>query len=325
MSISDGRRSGRLTGTLIGAVVAAALLGAVLAVARPAEIWRLFSSTDGRLLAIALAASFGFLLARGLRLSLLLEVGLLRWPRAVLVAAAAQAAAFFAPFRAGELALPLLLARTTSRSFSSSVGTLLASRALDLATLGVWCGGAVLAVRAIRGPLAIVVSIALLLPSLLLPVTLTAAERLALRCFAPRGLRGRRWARRVRRVRCEVDGLLKRPIRLIAAALVSIVMWGFQWTVAWVLLASMGHRWPVTSVAAGSAASAVANLLPFNLIGNLGTLEAGWTAAFTALGVPLQVAAATGVATHLWGLIFAAFFGLAAWGLLSAKRDRKPL
>jgi uncharacterized membrane protein YbhN (UPF0104 family) len=70
-------------------------------------------------------------------------------------------------------------------------------------------------------------------------------------------------------------------------------------------------------VVAGSAAAAVANLLPFNLVGNLGTLEAGWTAAFAALGVPLQVAAATGLAAHLWGLIFAAFFGLLAWMILS--------
>jgi uncharacterized protein (TIRG00374 family) len=317
MSISDGRRSGRLTGTLIGAVVAAALLGAVLAVARPAEVWRLFSSTDSGFLVVALATSAAFLLARGLRLILLMEAGLLRWPRATLVAAAAQAAAFFAPVRTGELALPLLLARTTSRSFSTCFGTLLAARALDLATLGVWSGAAVLAVRGFRGPLAIAVSLALFLPSLLLPITLTAVDRLALRCFAPRGVRGRRWTRRVRRVRCEVEALLKRPFRLVAATLVSIVMWGLQWTVAWVLLVAMGYRWAPASVVAGSAASAVANLLPFNLVGNLGTLEAGWTAAFSALGVPLQVAAATGVAAHLWGLIFAAFFGVVAWMVLT--------
>jgi uncharacterized membrane protein YbhN (UPF0104 family) len=92
--------------------------------------------------------------------------------------------------------------------------------------------------------------------------------------------------------------------------------------VAWILLVAMGHRWPPSSVVAGSAAAAVANLLPFNLVGNLGTLEAGWTAAFTALGVPLQVAAATGFAAHLWGLVFAAFFGLLAWAILSMKSKR---
>jgi uncharacterized protein (TIRG00374 family) len=316
-------RSSRLAGTLIGATIAAVLFVSVVMAGKPAEVWRLFQSTDGGLLALAAAASAAFLSVRGLRLCLLVEKGLLTWPRATLVAAAAQAAALFVPARTGELALPLLLARTTGRSFTEGVGTLFAARALDLATLGAWSGAAVLAVRGFREPLAIVVSLALLLPSLLLPITVALADRLALRCFAPRGMRGRRWARRVRRIRRELDGLLRRPFRLIAAVLTSIVMWGLQWTVAWILLVAMGHRWPPTTVAAGCAAAAVANLLPFNLVGNLGTLEAGWTAAFTALGVPFQIAAATGVAAHLWGLIFAALFGLLGWAALTVRRGKK--
>jgi uncharacterized protein (TIRG00374 family) len=322
MASSSIGRPGRLTGTLIGASIAAVLFAVVVTVAKPAEVWRLFQSTEGGLLALAAATSVAFLSARGLRLLLLVERGLLTWPRAILVAAAAQAAALFTPARTGELALPLLLARTTGRSFSAGVGTLFAARALDLATLGIWCGAGVLAVRGSREPLAIMVSLALFLPSLLLPCTVAVADRLAVRCFAPRGMRGRRWARRVRRVRRELDGLLSRPLRLIAAALMSIVMWGLQWAVAWILLVAMGYRWPPAIVVAGSAAAAVANLLPFNLVGNLGTLEAGWTAAFTALGVPFQVAAATGVAAHLWGLIFAAFFGLVGWVVLTTlSRD----
>jgi len=319
MTISGRGPSGQFTGTVIGAVVAAALLGWVLAIARPAEVWQLFRSTDVRLLVVALVVSALFLATRGLRLMLLMERGLVRWPRATLVAAAAQAAALFAPLRTGELALPLLLARTTSRSFSSCVGTLLAARALDLATLGVWGGVAVLALRGLHEPLAIMLALALLLPSLLLPFTVSMADRLAVRCFAPRGVTGRRWAHRVRRVRRELDGLLKRPFRLMAAASTSVMMWGLQWAVAWTLLAAMGHRWRPMSVVAGSAAAAVANVLPLNLVGNLGTLEAGWTAAFTALGVPVQVAAATGVAAHLWGLIFAALYGLLAWLIISLK------
>ena len=322
MASSPSGRSKQLVGTLIGAVIAAGLFAVVLAAGKPSEIWRLFQSTDSGFLALAAATSVAFLSARGLRLLLLVERGLLTWPRATLVAAAAQAAALFVPARTGELALHLLLARTTGRSFTAGVGTLLAARALDLATLGIWSGAAVLAVRGFREPLAIVVSLALFLPSLLLPITLAAADRITLRCFASRGIRGRRWARRVRRVRRELDSWVRRPFRLILAVITSVVMWGLQWAVAWILLVAMGHRWPPTTVVAGSAAAAVANLLPFNLVGNLGTLEAGWTAAFTALGVPFQVAAATGVAAHLWGLIFAAFFGLAGWAALSGvSRD----
>jgi len=313
MSDPAHRKPLGLTGRLIGVVIAAGLLSVILILARPAEVWRLLRATDGRLLLVAATVSAAFLTARGLRLRLLVGGDGLGWPRATLVAAAAQAAALFAPARTGELALPWLLARTTDRGFTSGVSTLLAARTLDLATLGLWCGAAVLAVRGFTEPLALLVSVLLLAPTALLPLTLAAADRLALRLLAPRGLAGRRWARRVRRVRRELAELLRHPLRLLAAVAVSLVMWGLQWSVAWILLVAMGHRWQPTTVVAGAAAAAVANVLPFNLVGNLGTLEAGWTAAFTALGVPLRVAAATGLAAHLWGLIFAAFFGAIGW------------
>lgn len=317
-----GDESARLAGRLAGAAVAVALLGVVLYVARPSQVWALLLATDLRFLAIAAATSAAFLGARGLRLRLLLEHSGVKWLRATLVAAAAQAAALFAPARTGELALPWLVSRTTGCSLSSGVGTLLAARTLDIAALGVWCAVSVLAVRGLEAPLALTVSLLLLLPALALPATVIAAERVAVRTLGPRGVAGRRWARRIRRVRRELDRLRRNPGRLLAAALISVVMWGLQWTVAGVLLVAMGYRWPPTHVVAGASAAAVANLLPFNLVGNLGTLEAGWTAAFTALGIPLQTAAASGLAAHLWGLIFAAFFGLVGWAALAIGEQR---
>jgi uncharacterized protein (TIRG00374 family) len=315
-----GDEPARLAGRFAGAVVAVALLGAVLYVARPSQVWRLLQATDLRYLGIATATSAAFLGARGLRLLLLLESSSVGWFRATSLAAAAQAAALFAPARTGELALPWLASRTTGCSLSSGVGTLLAVRTLDIATLGVWCAVSVLWIRGLGAPLALAVSLLLLLPVLALPATLIAADRVALRTLAPRGVAGRRWARRIRRVRLELDRLRRNPGRLLAAALISVVMWGLQWAVAGILLVAMGFRWPPTHVVAGASAAAVANLLPFNLVGNLGTLEAGWTAAFTALGIPLQTAAASGLAAHLWGLIFAALFGLVGWMALNIQK-----
>ena len=179
-----------------------------------------------------------------------------------------------------------------------------------------------LAIRGLTEPFALFVSLLLVVPPLLLPITVAAVDWLALRTLAPRGLRGRRWTHRTRRVRREFDALVRRPGRLVVAATASIAMWGLHWAATWALLAAMGFRWPPSTVIAGAAAAAAANLLPFNIIGNLGTLEAGWTAAFTALGVPLQSAAATGLAAHLWGLIFAAIFGLVAWTALSVVSKR---
>lgn len=313
MEVNAGRPAWRIAGALAAVV----LLAAVLRVAGPSVVWRLVRSTDGSLLVLALAVSALFLGLRGLRLQMLLERGTLQWLPATLIAAAAQAAALFAPMRTGELALPWLLSRATGRTFSSNVGTLLAARVLDLASLGVWCGAAILAFRGLHEPLALALALFLLVPTLALPATLKVIDRYALRWIAPRGVAGRRWTRRLRRVRREIGVLRARPMQLLAAVAASFVMWGLQWAVAWILLAAMGYSWSFAKVAAGASAAAVANLLPLNLIGNLGTLEAGWTAAFSALGVPLEVAAASGLAAHLWGLIFAAFFGVVGWAALS--------
>lgn len=320
MTRHSSPRPRNYVGPLIGALVAFVLFGMVLRIAGPAEVWRLLRSTEIGFLILALGISAVFLAARGLRLRLLLGQDDFGFIRATLVAAASQAAALFAPVRSGELVMPWLLARTTGRDLSSGVGILLAARVLDLASLGVWCGLAVLVVWGLTEPFALLLSALLLAPCILLPLTLRIADRAAVRLLATRGAAGRRWARRVRRVRRELERLIKRPGLLGAAAFSSVVMWGLQWGVAWVLLVGMGHRWPPIEVAAGASVAAVANLLPFNLVGNLGTLEAGWTLAFTALGVPLQTAAATGLAAHLWGLIFAAFYGALAWGLLSLER-----
>jgi len=108
----------RIAGRLIGATVAIALLAAVLTIARPAAVWHLLVTIDGRLLAVAALISAAFLATRGLRLQLLLEEGHLGWLRATLVAAAAQGAALFAPARTGEIALPWLLKRTAKQDFS---------------------------------------------------------------------------------------------------------------------------------------------------------------------------------------------------------------
>lgn len=297
--------------------MALCLLALVLNVARPAAVWQLIRSTDPVGLVPAAAMAALALVFRGLRLVLLLPAGLLRPVTATLVAATAQAAALFVPARVGEFALPLVLRRVTGCDLATAVGTLLAVRTLDLAALGTWAGAAILAIWGLSHPLILAAALLLLLAPLLLPAALASAEWITLRTLAPRGPAGRRWTRRVRRVQRAIDALRNRPMHLVGAVSVSLAMWAALWALAWFLLAAMGYRWEPMEVVAGSAVASIANLLPFNLFGNLGTLEAGWTAAFVALGVPLEVAAATGFASHLWALLFAALFGALSWVVLA--------
>jgi uncharacterized protein (TIRG00374 family) len=291
----------------------------VLWLARPTTVWRLLADADPALLLAAAAASGLAQALRGARLVALLPEGSIGLGRGSLVAAAAQAAALFAPARVGELALPWLLRRATGRELAAGIGTLLAARAIDLAALGIWAGWAVLAIWGWDEPVALVAAAALLLPPVLLPLLLRTADRLARRCLAPRGRRGRRWARRSRQLVEGVTWLGRRPVRLVIAVAASLGTWGSLWALAWFALAAMGHRWPPAEVVAGSAAASLAGVLPVNAIGGLGTLEVGWTAAFVALGIPLELAAATGLACHLWALLFAAGYGAAAWLVLTRR------
>ena len=308
----------------LGAALALALVIAVLLVARPAEVFELLRTSRPSGLVAAAAAAGAALIVRGLRLTLLLPPGRLHLTTATLIASASQAAAWFVPARLGELALPLLLQRAVGWNPSAGIGTLLAARTMDLASLGLWAGIATVVILGPTHPLALAALVFLVVPPLLLPASLAVVDRMAVRLLAPRGLRPRRWARRIRRVRRSVDALRERPMRLLGSVVASIVIWAFLWALAWYLLDAMGHRWPPWHVVAGSATASLANLLPFNIIGNFGTLEAGWTAAFVALGIPADVAAATGLASHLWAVVFAAVYGVLAWGLLSLRSGSAP-
>ncbi len=297
----------------LGAVVAVVLVGITLWLAGPAAVGALIIRVSPQEMVLALAAAAGSLVLRGLRLSLLLPPGMLHPIKAVPVAAVAQAAAMFVPARVGELALPWLLKRNVGRDGASGVATLLVARTLDTAALGAWAGVAILFRWGLGAPLALAAAGALLLPVLVLPAFVASLDRWVASRQNGWGPSGRTWADRLHRVRAGLDDARTRPLRLTAAAVACLGSWAFQWTLAWFLLAAMGFRWPVWDVVTGSAVASVSNLLPLNVIANFGTLEAGWTAAFAAMGVDVDVAAATGLACHIWALIFAALFGALAW------------
>ena len=154
-------------------------------------------------------------------------------------------------------------------------------------------------------------------PALALPVTLGVVDRLAAAVAARWGGRWVVVAARVGQVVTAVGELGRAPLRVVAAAACSLVTWGAIWLSTWWLLTALGFMWPLDQVVAGSAVASLASVVPLNLVANFGTLEAGWTAAFAWLGVPLEVAAASGVACHLWSLLFAALLGALGWGWLA--------
>ena len=72
----------------------------------------------------------------------------------------------------------------------------------------------------------------------------------------------------------------------------------------------------LADVMVGAVGAGLASLLPVNAAGSLGTLEAGWTLGFAALGVARADALASAIAMHVVVLgVYALLAGLAAWRL----------
>lgn len=90
---------------------------------------------------------------------------------------------------------------------------------------------------------------------------------------------------------------------------------------SWLLTAfGLSQPWPV--VALGSSGALLLPMLPLNAVGTLGTLEAGWTAGFVALGMRSSDAAASSLLVHgvvVLVSILAAFAGFVQVGPASIK------
>jgi uncharacterized protein (TIRG00374 family) len=305
--------------SFIGLAAALGLGVAVVVVAGPQRVVDLVTTTRWEPLAAAFAAAVVAVALRGLRLALVLPPDALSIGRATLVVAAAQAAAAFVPARLGELALPWLLIRHADRTPAAGVGALLVVRALDLAGLAIWAAVALAVVGHDVSPAILGAAMFLALPPLLLPWSIRLMDKISLRWLAPYAGRRRRWAHRIRQLRREIQDQQRRPRRLASAFAVTIAIWGCLWFLTAMLLVAMGQTWPWWTVVAGSSAASAAGILPFTAVAGIGPLEAGWTAGFVALGVPLEIAAATGLTCHLWSLLFVAILGAAAWLALPSR------
>lgn len=291
---------------LLGLVLAAGLL----AVARPQRVLELAIRAQPSGLAAAFAVTAAVAVLRGLRLKVVVgrSLGALR---ALAVHAVTQFSAAVVPMRLGEAAILPLLHRAGVPGLLRGVSVVVTVRLLDLLALLVWVtvAGLWLGTRgALAGMVLVVVTAAALAVAALAQKLLAATAR-RYRHGSPRWRRGLRQALQVR---AELKRLAATPGRAAAAMALSLAAWGGVWWLTVLLLRAMGLAWPAVTVLWGTLGATLGAALPLNAVGNFGTLEAGWTAALTALGIPPGQALAAGFATHAWSLLFNAALAAAA-------------
>lgn len=230
------------------------------------------------------------------------------------------------PFRAGELALPYLLAKHSAETSERSLVLLIWLRLMDAWFLaGVFAIGLVLHVSDANQALfwyAIgafgVFSVALF--------WLGRGLRWLFRCLAVcAGVVGLDRVERVERFLADsmnaadaVDdlGLGQRG----AAVVWTMAVWALQFVIFATILFAYTVEVTPLDVVVGVSLAQLAAALPLPSVGSVGTHEVGWVVGFGFVGVERTAAVVTGVAAQLFTLVFAGVVASIAW--LYLRRDR---
>jgi len=211
------------------------------------------------------------------------------------------------PARAGEFALPWLLARECGRRFGEGLALLFWIRLLDVQVLGMLAAAIVLAPTG-QAPAALGAAAALIGPIALWAV-----------------LRHPWWRRRV-----PDSGKLGRVLHVVrdhappgAAAYLhlggwTLAAWLLKFTALGLWLTAVTTLDPATALLAVVAAE-VAALIPVQGPAAAGTYEAAVTAALAASGVPAATALAAAVSLHLFVLGSSLVCGALSW-IATARR-----
>ncbi|MBL8862494.1 MAG: flippase-like domain-containing protein [Planctomycetes bacterium] len=106
--------------------------------------------------------------------------------------------------------------------------------------------------------------------------------------------------------------------RLLRAGLASIPIWLVIFLFCAVLARALGLPAETTLAEAtfGSSLAILTSLIPVSAFANFGTLELGWTLGFGVLGVPHDLALATGLGLHAVQLVHIVALGLLSHALL---------
>jgi uncharacterized membrane protein YbhN (UPF0104 family) len=250
------------------------------------------------------------------------------------VTAAYTMAAFVLPAKIGEATFVLYANQVCGVSASSGIAALVVSRLLDLATLSggfsIACfvlnaSGAYPSVdwfAAVGGILAVASALCFVL-SARGDLLLRAATWLVVKLGIARTGVGKKLIGTSAHVSAALRVAGGGP-RLLAATVISVPIWASIFLFCAVLARGLGLP-ESTSLAAATFGSSLAILtaqIPISAFASFGTLEAGWTLGFGLLGVPKDVAVATGLGLHVVQLFNVVALGVIGHFAMGALRKR---
>jgi uncharacterized protein (TIRG00374 family) len=316
---------------LLGAAASLVLIALLVHLLDLAQLRALLARSDPRLLVAAFAMHAVNYLVRAVRLAVLLP----RAPigRLFAVTCVHHFLLRVVPLRAGELSFPILAQRTGLSGFGQGAVTLVLVRVLDMAVVALLFVGTLAVAGAgyqgrtlptLLGAGGLVVGSALLL-GFARPLSrwgLTMVKSAA----RVTGLSTRPWvARQLGRLEQAIEWFLTvSPAQLGGAALTSVLQWLLLFVMMYLLMGAFGVAVSLPQAILGGTGAAVAGILPVGLIGNFGTLEAGWALGFTLAGVAREVAVASAVGFSLATLVYSGVLAVGGWLFIGGRLGARP-
>lgn len=231
------------------------------------------------------------------------------------------------PARLGEFAFPYLLHRATGHPAEAGLSLLLRVRLQEIGVLGALFTFALLTVQpgagggwrnwpALLGLGAVTTLLPVLLQRLLPPVLHCAAAGVQRLARGSRRPRLNRWGERLSTLCTRLAAENARRISWSQRAielLLTIAVWLLIFLQFRESMRLTGHPVSYEAAIVGSGFANLAQLLPINTWGSIGSMEAGWTFGFSLVGVPAAEAMATAIIVHLLVIVFLGLFSLPAW------------
>ena len=309
---------------LVAVIASAGLLALLVQLAGAAAFWDQAGAIEWTWIAIAGALSLLLPILRGLRfVSAMPRVSL------ALMTAVVGVQNFMArimPFRAGELALPYLLAKRSAETSGRSLVMLIWLRLMDAWFLaGVFAIGLVLHVSDADQTLfwyAVGAFGALSMALFWLRKGLRGLFRILAFGAALIGLdRVGRVERFLAHSMDAADAVDELGVGQRGAAVVwTMAVWALQFAIFTTILKAYAVEVSPLDVVVGVSLAQLAAALPLPSVGSVGTHEVGWVVGFGFVGVERTAAVVTGVAAQLFTLVFAGLVAAIAYVYL--RRDR---
>lgn len=313
-------------------LLAIGLLAVLISQISMADILRLLRNLTLPQLLVLLALYAAATVFRGLRLAMILGM---RHPATL--AAISGVHAFLnhlLPFRAGELSLPFLIRTFLGRSLAAGAVSLVLVRLYDtlsvalLMLLALAVAGPDLESRvataigwALTAVMACLVAAFVALPHLLR--ALHRALPAAGRWFGPRATSwASRLSRAVDRMQAQLGSLGPRN-RYVWLPLTSLFAQSCIYGFFYLAMRSMGIDIGFFKNTLASSGEMITGLLPINMVGSVGTLEAGWAVGYVLCGIDRVDAIASGFVVHGLIVLSVLVISLASLAWLLANRWRE--